>query len=146
MIENDSIAGTGLANARIPLGLNRSARIAQGHAVLDSVSQRIEALEQGRASDGFIQLLGVPHETRLEFEGDEIARYARDHGLEPEEVRISVGLARLNDRLDYPDTAELLDAVVSGTLRLTRSDLGTLSVLADDDLVGEVRRRLADQI
>lgn len=128
-------------------GFDRTARIALGRQVLAAVKTRIEELEMQRGQGG--PMSGgkrVTDKTRKKYEDEEIENTAFDKGIEPKDLRVSVGLARLTDALDDPEVPELAAAVESGSLRLTVPLLAELLKLEDEELAERVRQLLAEQI
>ncbi|MBN9121020.1 MAG: hypothetical protein J0I06_18025 [Planctomycetes bacterium] len=131
-----------------PRTLDRSERIAHGRAVLERVRERVDELEGGRSGGILGGGKSVTEKTRNKYEDEEITDYAfKTAGVDEADLRVSVQLAKLVERLDDEETADLRDAVVSGWLRLTRGDLPELLKVKDDDsLVAQLKARLAEQI
>ena len=126
---------------------DRTARIALGRQVLAAVQTRIDTylMDSGRAGMGSGGNR-VTEKTRKKYEDEVIENTAFDKGLEPKNLRVSVDLARLTDRLAAPDAPDLAATVESGLLRLTVPLLAELLKLEDEALAERVRRLLAEQI
>jgi hypothetical protein len=126
---------------------DRTARIALGRQVLAAVQTRIDTylMDSGRAGMGSGGKR-VTEKTRKKYEDEEIENTAFDKGLEPKNLRVSVDLARLTDRLADPDAPDLAATVESGLLRLTVPLLAELLKLEDEELAERVRQLLAEQI
>jgi hypothetical protein len=126
--------------------LDRTERIERGLAVKKRIEERAAKIHSKRFTSMLDEQRQVTAGTLKKYEEEEVAQYAASHRIDVSTLMTDLQLARLVEKLKYFAPEGILDAIMSGAVRLTKSSLPKLLRLPENRIVEELQKLLSEQI
>lgn len=125
-------------------GPSRKERIKQGRYILNLIEYILDKKEARTRSS----MIGVPPKfadsTRYRARGKAIAEYVDEKGISEDDAKTNLKLAELVNFLELVNEPDLIEAVQSGSLPLTRRTLDKL--MRDDNFIVDLGKIIEEQI